>query len=552
MEKYKDYSTAYINSIRVKTGSGNLNKSLDEHSLRLMNSPEELEHFDQTKEINNQYYVLNNETGELELMTFERKQNESAKDYYLRRVEQRQKISDFIQDDIKNNRKIWKNSTLAETENAKGETVKISHSKQTQLIKDRTQIKRKIKNWADTEKNEKKKKKATSEELNFWNEVYSNIGNNEIDPDELLAQLDCFDNVSRYNDKTKAINKLKDFNCLLGAERRNKRFVESAEYMIKIPDDNHILWEPDHQKQFLETLLKEMLPDHKIYYIAIHLDENEQNPHIHAKVSGFNEKTKKYDLVDSELQYLEKYKKSLKATHKINKTKNKDLHNDQVKRNAQQFQTMLFNKLNEHFNKIKDPVFDDHPEFKKRPKSERAKNDEEFKDNKKPIRKRANNGVNKAKEQEELAKKKQKRAEKKANLAEIKKSNAIHKRNEVKKEYEETLGVLKRLKKLIVELPVKVCNAILAVKDSYDMPNNENVARRTDRLEELSNHLDEIEEIDQDNDFDANEETVKIIKAVETDHQTQQNFVDRFNNFENNLKDPEPDKPNKKPRSLTL
>ena len=60
-----------------------------------------------------------------------------------------------------------------------------------------------------------------------------------------------------------------------------------------------------------EKFHRNYFSDFDKYYTAVYCDENPENPHAHFRMSGYNNKTKSFDLPDHELNIVRKLFKKL-------------------------------------------------------------------------------------------------------------------------------------------------------------------------------------------------------------------------------------------------
>jgi hypothetical protein len=206
----------------------------------------------------------------------------------------------------------------------------------------RSKTKSKIKKWAD---------KSEEPEKGFFSNLLEKIGNEKINAEKEIEQLSSFGKVKRFNDKKKAILQLEKCNALFKVKENKSMSMKiiSSEKVFKIPDKHNVEVKAEDWHKMIDEFHNRFYSDYDAYYTAIHLDEKQENPHAHHRLSGFNNKTKSFDLPDHELNLIRKL------------TKNPDLFQgkkwakldpNEVERFGQLYQSMMFQFCNKQLKKL--------------------------------------------------------------------------------------------------------------------------------------------------------------------------------------------------------
>ena len=269
-----------------------------------------------------------------------------------------------VQNILNNLKKDFVNSA-----NTNNDNLKLSNTRKTELQTKRTKLKFKIKKWADNDK-------AEEQEKQFWREIDQKLGDEKLEPQPLIEELQSQGKaVKRFNDKRKALNGLEELNALIGTTSRNTSLkIISKELLYKIPDKNEVNIKSQHWIKITNALHKELYKDFDVIYSTVHTDE--QSPHLHARISGKNNKTGEFDIQDQLLNRIREL-----HPQKLSDKRYCELSSEEVQKFGKLYQTTVFSLLNVALKKL---GYDD-IKAKKRSKEEKKNDFEKFKDSKKPI-----------------------------------------------------------------------------------------------------------------------------------------------------------------------
>lgn len=219
---------------------------------------------------------------------------------------------------------------------------KLSNEKKSSLQIERTESKSKINKYL--------KKDISPEEKDFWEKLKDKIGNEKIDAKK---EIETFENlgvkIKQFNAKKSRIEGLETFNPLIGTTSRNLGLsVIAKELVFKIPDEYKKEIEPDHLIKMTKAIQKKYFPDFDSIYMTVHMDENGENPHIHSKLSGKNNKTGKFDI---QTQLLNRVKQ-LHPDFKISKNKYSELNEEELEKFGEFYQAEIFKSFNQCLKKL--------------------------------------------------------------------------------------------------------------------------------------------------------------------------------------------------------
>lgn len=199
-------------------------------------------------------------------------------------------------------------------------------------------------------------KGCEAEEQNFWANLSERLGTTQIDPQAEIEKLQSFGKVKRYNQKIKRLKDLEQFNALLDVRRRNTEYtVFSKETLFKITDDSAFSLTPEDWVEFVRDYNKRMFPDFQMTYMTVHLDENEEQPHVHCEYSGRNRKTGAMDIQTQLFLRVEEECKKRNKPFPFSGRSYNDLDNKADNREIAVFgeiyQELIFEDLNNFLNK---------------------------------------------------------------------------------------------------------------------------------------------------------------------------------------------------------
>lgn len=206
----------------------------------------------------------------------------------------------------------------------------------------RSKTKSKIKKWSDN---------SQEPEKDFFSNLLEKIGNEEINAENEIETLSSFGKVKRFNDKRKAILQLEKCNALFKVKENKSMTMKviSQEKIFKIPDKHNVEVKAEDWNKLIDEFHNRFYKDYDAYYTAIHLDEKKENPHAHHRLSGFNNKTKSFDLPDHELNLV---RKLLKKPELFEGRKWSKLEPDEVQKFGQVYQKLMFQFCNEQLQKM--------------------------------------------------------------------------------------------------------------------------------------------------------------------------------------------------------
>lgn len=234
-------------------------------------------------------------------------------------------------------------------------------------------------------------------EKDFWDELTDRLGKEEINPETELARLQATGKVTRYNQKSKRIEELGNYNPLIGVKSRNTELtIFSKEMLYKIPDSTDLKVSALDMANFSNAINKKLYPDFRCTYIAIHCDENPERPHAHVELSGKNLKTGEMD-INQQLFLNLKKEYQLKNKHfPLPGESYNDLTYDEVVTFGEVYQDYIYEEMNKYLQK---KGYD--AKLEKRTTEEKIDDKREFLDQKKPTQKREHTRAKKLKEENE-------------------------------------------------------------------------------------------------------------------------------------------------------
>ncbi|NMS37247.1 hypothetical protein, partial [Vibrio parahaemolyticus] len=100
---------------------------------------------------------------------------------------------------------------------------------------------------------------------------------------------------------------------------------------------------PDDFVRLTKAIQKKYFPDFDSIYMTVHMDENGENPHIHSKLSGKNNKTGKFDIQTQLLKRI----KELHPDCPIKKNKYSELNEDELIQFGEFYQAEIFKSFNQ-------------------------------------------------------------------------------------------------------------------------------------------------------------------------------------------------------------
>lgn len=246
----------------------------------------------------------------------------------------------------------------------------------------RTKTKSKIKKWIEN---------SFDEEKEFFQNLFDKIGNTEIDSTEEIKALTNIGKIKRFNDKSKAIQSLNKCNKLLNIKNNHSMSMKvvSTEKIFKIPDQHNVKISAEHWNKIINDFHDKYYSDYQKFYTVIHFDENPENPHAHHRFSGFNRRTRSFDLPDHELGLIRKFSNE---PNLFNNKKWSKLNSDEIKKAGQIYQDFMFNYCNKQLINLGYNVL-----AVKRTEEEVLNDNHEYSNEN--IRDRVFNGVNKLKDE---------------------------------------------------------------------------------------------------------------------------------------------------------
>lgn len=385
-------TTLYANKVRKNDANQGVHEASDKHNLRLDATNENR---DASLSHNNVYLIYNPEIGDLELV----KEPEPA---HLDRIRDYQKT--LLQD-------VGINHSNASTVNRNAD---IQNSKKA------------IQKWIDGAK-------TTTEEKVFFSKIQQKIEAKEnitIDDLNEFQQITDGVKVSRFRDKRTRLKTLMKIDLQRGDKRSVVNATKQTEYLFKTPDKNKITWTND-QMIDMYNKFKSYFPDHNCLYVAIHHDENPENPHIHFALSNYNNRTNKFDLVQAEVAAVKKWHKEQnngKYDPVLDTPKSK-MERWQLKKYGALWQDFMFDIVN----KAASP---EQSIYAKRTK-EQVLQDNHTYEQKKPIVEREHNRQNAVRQQLKDEWQSKKKAKKEAQKALEEKAEAKKKTEELKQKQKE-------------------------------------------------------------------------------------------------------------------
>ena len=339
MSKYEDNKTLYSSKINsdLTNKKQNKMKKADEHSMRLdENNP----NHDITLEENNVYQFIN-ELGELTpYPKYTKNKNETDREFYLRRMEDRKKSKDLIYKKMEEDENRFYEATVGiqkkDTKKSLGDKKKVN-----KLAEGLRNKKKSLDNKIEKSNDEAVKEQLEKRKdliLEYADMIGTDKNFNEEDFNKIIEGLESTFNIDLDRDgniSTTNKNLIKQFKGIqdkysylneVGDLRKvNSSKIRSTEIMLKIPDDNNLNIDGKIQQEYLQSFIKKVYPDNDILYMATHYDENPDNPHTHVKLSGFNKSTNDFDLMNTEIKYLAKYAENESAKKYFNDKKNIDI-----------------------------------------------------------------------------------------------------------------------------------------------------------------------------------------------------------------------------------
>ncbi len=225
-------------------------------------------------------------------------------------------------------------------EDQKKKFIKDNSGNNQRLKEQRKKAKYKLSQWIENKKN-------TKEEIEFYKNLHSKIGIEEITNNDIEG-FQKLEGIKRAGQKLKVVNDLMKFNKILNSQSTNLELkIVSMEHLFKVPDDNNLTIKKNDWIDYVDNFYKKNFPDYKVIYKTVHLDENPKNPHIHSRISGYNEKTKTYDLPDKEIEFLS----NRMSKYPFKGRSWASLDTAEQKEHGQFYQEYIFKSLNTFLNK---------------------------------------------------------------------------------------------------------------------------------------------------------------------------------------------------------
>ncbi len=274
-------------------------------------------------------------------------------------------------------------SDFIKSANTNAEGTSLSDQEKSKLQTERTKFKSKVKKWSENEKSD-------PDEKQFWSELHSKIGNEELNGEDLSNELKSFGkSVKRFNNKKKALANSSNFNSLIGTSSRNINMsIISKELVFKIPDQYEKNIKPIDFFNICRKTTNHLYPNHKAIYETVHADENPDNAHYHCRLSGKNKETKMFDIQTSLVNRVSELNPELNLKGR----KYSSLNEDELKIFGEAYQTEVYKVFN---SQLKKKGYDFKVE--KRTKEEKKNDFREFIDKKRPIANREYNSQKKLK-----------------------------------------------------------------------------------------------------------------------------------------------------------
>lgn len=235
--------------------------------------------------------------------------------------------------------------------NKNDQNTTLSNQRKAELIQDRILLKQKIKKWSENEK-------AELNEIQFWKDLQKKIGLEALNGKELAAELQSFGkSVKRFNDKKrvliggkykdKAVNSIDELNDLIGTKSRNiNSSVITKELVYKIPDKHNVEIEAKHWVRLSRAIQRQYYSDFDSIYEAVHCDE--ENSHIHVRLSGQNKKTGAFDIQNQMLNNVRRLDKQ----NRISDKKYSELNENELKILGEVYQEQVFSMMNQFLKKL--------------------------------------------------------------------------------------------------------------------------------------------------------------------------------------------------------
>lgn len=279
---------------------------------------------------------------------------------------------------------------LASVKKEQEDNIKLSKGDMTdhqigKLNLSRSKTKSKLKKWAENSDD--------IQETMFFDDLLDKVGNEKIDAETEIKKLKSFGKIKRLNNKINAITDLENCNCLIDVKENNSLSMKiiSSEKMFKIPDQWKTNVKAEHWNEVINNFHEKYYSNFNSFYTAIHLDENKENPHAHHRMSGFNNKSKSFDLPDHELNLIRGLFNKKGKVDLYPGKKWAQLDPDEVKDFGKKYQTFMFAFCNKELQKLGYDI-----QAKKRTPDEVKQDNHIY--SKSKIRNRIFNGTNKIKE----------------------------------------------------------------------------------------------------------------------------------------------------------
>lgn len=240
-------------------------------------------------------------------------------------------------------------------------------------------------------------KSSENLEKDFWNDLVNRVGSEEIDSENEIQKLKNTTDtkIKSFNQKIKRLKELEKYNVLLGVKSRNTAFtVFSKEMVYKIPDDTDLNIKPRDMAKFANKISKQLYPDFRVTYIAVHCDENPDRAHAHAELSGKNLKTGEMDIQDQLLINLQKQYELKNKDFPLKNKSYKALKFEEVQQFGQLYQDHIYEEMNQFLLKR---GYD--AKLEKRTEQEKKDDNRVFLDQKIPSQKREFSRFGKLKEE---------------------------------------------------------------------------------------------------------------------------------------------------------
>jgi hypothetical protein len=162
-------------------------------------------------------------------------------------------------------------------------------------------VKFKIKKWIGSDKTSVLEKK-------FFNEMLSAVDTHQSKPWEvnsLISRCSKFENVSRFNDKVRALTTL----CNLQNERIRLKIDHGSQLscalvdiILKIPKGNIHDLTAEEQAEILTSYYEKNFPQFPALLVILHKDEIIH--HVHLMIDAKNQNTNEYDYVQTQYLYI--------------------------------------------------------------------------------------------------------------------------------------------------------------------------------------------------------------------------------------------------------